>query len=658
MLPCSYQVTSQENVVEQCVDNKLLVERDNQGKIDVTSTNSITKAVMDGSKCLRHVIVSNIKDKCIDLKNCIRQQSTPMGFLPITNLKRLNIASSLKPNVIVQDRDFDPVAVHKVVRATGKFNFEGAKVQLPSKINFPLLEYLAKDYWDYQLPYFLKFGFPLDFNPVNDKNLVSAEENHSSATKFPEHVKKYIEIEKEHKAIFGPFTLPPYGESTHVSPFMSRDKPDSENRRIIIDLSWPAEASVNYFTKGNFYLGTVYKLQYPTVDNITESLLRLGSEAVIYKIDLSRAFRQLRIDPCDYHLLTLKWGSHFFADTFCPFGHRSGSMMCSRLSDFFRYIMFNHGFVVYTYVDDILGIGTEPKASEGFQFLLQTLNDLGFPISKSKLVAPTTRCNCLGIMVDAKERTLSIPHHKLKEILSKCERVSQSHVITVKQLQSVIGSLMFIYKCVKPSRYFVNRLLENLRSANATKIVVNEDIRKDIAWFIKFLPVFNNSTTYDHKDIAWAQSLAIDACLQGVGGVWDENVYTCVLPEVMRQDDTLNITHFEMVNIIIALKLWGQQWANKKVLLKTDNMAVAHICTNGYTRDMVLATYVRNMWLLTAKYDIELVVQHVEGKNNVIADVLSRWNGSESNYKVLNIHVKNPKWHRVQEEWFQMDYCI
>ena len=154
MLPCSYQVTSQENVVEQCVDNQLVVERDNQGKIDVTSTNSITKAVMDGSKCLRHVIVSNIKDKCIDLKNCIRQQSTPMGFLPITNLKRLNIASSLKPNVIVQDRDFDPVAVHKVVRATGKFNFEGAKVQLPSKINFPLLEYLAKDYWDYQLPYF------------------------------------------------------------------------------------------------------------------------------------------------------------------------------------------------------------------------------------------------------------------------------------------------------------------------------------------------------------------------------------------------------------------------------------------------------------------------------------------------------------------------
>ena len=90
---------------------------------------------------------------------------------------------------------------------------------------------------------------------------------------------------------------------------MSREKPDSDNRRTIIELSRPIEASVNNFTKVNVYLNTVYKLQYLRVDNITETLLRLGSEAVIYKIDLLRTFRQLRIDPHDYNLLTLKWGS-------------------------------------------------------------------------------------------------------------------------------------------------------------------------------------------------------------------------------------------------------------------------------------------------------------------------------------------------------------
>ena len=72
-------------------------------------------------------------------------------------------------------------------------------------------------------------------------------------------------------------------------------------------------------------------------------------------------------------------------------------------------------------------------------------------------------------------------------------------------------------------------------------------------------------------------------------------------------------------------------------------MAVVQICINGYTRDMILATYVRNLWLITAKYDIELVVIHIDSTNNVVADVLSRWKGSNNDYSVLEQHVKTPK---------------
>ena len=160
--------------------------------------------------------------------------------------------------------------------------------------------------------------------------------------------------------------------------------------------------------------------------------------------------------------------------------------------------MFKQSYIVYTYVDDILGLGIEPQAHEAFRYLLGILKDLEFPISQSKLVAPTTRCNCLGIMVDTKECILSIPHQKLKEMLAKCERTIRSTVITVRDLQSVIGSLMFIYKCVRPSRFFVNPLLNTLRSANTPNIQVSADVRKDISWFIKFLPVFNGSTVELH----------------------------------------------------------------------------------------------------------------------------------------------------------------
>ena len=86
-------------------------------------------------------------------------------------------------------------------------------------------------------------------------------------------------------------------------------------------------------------MDTIYKLQYPTVDNITEKLKQIGTHAVLYKTDLSRAFRQLRIDPSDFNLLCLQWKGSYYSDQYCPFGHRSGSMGMTQLTDFFRFLM-------------------------------------------------------------------------------------------------------------------------------------------------------------------------------------------------------------------------------------------------------------------------------------------------------------------------------
>ena len=111
---------------------------------------------------------------------------------------------------------------------------------------------------------------------------------------------KYLDTEIQYKAISGHYDSPPFGPSSHFSPFMSRPKNDSEFRRIIIDLSWPLQGSINYFTENNCYLDTIFKLQYPTVDSVTEYLRKLGKGAYIYKIHLSRAFRQIPVDPHDY----------------------------------------------------------------------------------------------------------------------------------------------------------------------------------------------------------------------------------------------------------------------------------------------------------------------------------------------------------------------
>ena len=136
----------------------------------------------------------------------------------------------------------------------------------------------------------MKFGFPLDFPKEKENQLQASKENHASAMQYKRHIDAYLDTEKKLKAITGPYKDPPYGTTAQISPFMTREKSNSSKCRVIIDLSWPAQASINYFTVLNMYLGTAYKLQYPTVVDITEALLEIKTSPNMFKIDLSRAF--------------------------------------------------------------------------------------------------------------------------------------------------------------------------------------------------------------------------------------------------------------------------------------------------------------------------------------------------------------------------------
>ena len=169
---------------------------------------------------------------------------------------------------------------------------------------------------------------------------------------------------------------------------------------MIIDLSWPENISVNCFTSGIEYVGTAYKLHYPSIDSFTERLIQLGKGALIHKIDLSRAFRQLKVDPCDYPLLCLEWQNQYYVDASYAFGHRTGSMGCSRLSDFLRYLHEKQGFYIMSYIDDLLWAELPSKAGNSFKYMVELLKELNIPISESKLTAPTTVITCLGIEVN------------------------------------------------------------------------------------------------------------------------------------------------------------------------------------------------------------------------------------------------------------------
>ena len=71
-----------------------------------------------------------------------------------------------------------------------------------------------------------------------------------------------------------------------------------------------------------------------------------------------------------------------------------------------------------------------------------------------------------------------------------------------------------------------------------------------------------------------------------------------------------------MVNVFIALNLWKSELKGRNVIIYCNNMAVVSTLTSGSSWDEFLGTIARNVWLITASYDIELLILQVPGKDN------------------------------------------
>ena len=265
---------------------------------------------------------------------------------------------------------------------------------------------------------------------------------------------------------------------------------------------------------------------------------------------------------------------------------------------------------------------------------------------------PTRRLTALGIEIDINENTISITEDKLQSIYEECVRVNNSKYLSRRSFQSLLGKLLYIQKCVKPSHVFVNRILALFReNSHSKKIYLTPDFYKDIHWFLTFLPSYNGISFIKKNAVDPEQALYLDASLTGMGAVWQTCVYATPIQNLGGLE--LKIVHLEMLNIVIALRTWGTLWCHSAISIHCDNLGVVK---TGKTKDPFLALCIRNIWLLAAHYDIDLQIHHIPGCFNVIADSLSRiYSSSPVNHSILRELEDHYVWECIPSTYFDLD---
>ena len=239
----------------------------------------------------------------------------------------------------------------------------------------------------------------------------------------------------------------------------------------------------------------------------------------------------------------------------------------------------HRGVQALMYLDDIVIISpNREKGLTDFEAARNLLKDLGLPEAADKAQEPSTRVKWLGINIDTVEMSLSVPEEKLKYILVQVSKWSKARSMTKKQLQSILGQLLHIAKCVQPARLFVARLHEALRSIKGKYINVNASMRADFRWFVEFAQQWNGRAYI--PDPEPVKDIYVDACLTGIGATDGRAAYAGQVAPL--QDGANNITELEIINVVVAIHtLLSQEDRATHVRIHCDNMEAVQVLQSG-----------------------------------------------------------------------------
>ena len=86
---------------------------------------------------------------------------------------------------------------------------------------------------------------------------------------------------------------------------MTGPKKNSDNHRVIIDLSFPLGKSMNSGIVKDFNQGSQFSFSLPSVSTLTDQMTKSGVGSWLWSADLSRVYRQLRVRPLSTPLLAI-----------------------------------------------------------------------------------------------------------------------------------------------------------------------------------------------------------------------------------------------------------------------------------------------------------------------------------------------------------------
>ena len=463
-------------------------------------------------------------------------------------------------------------------------------------------------------------GFRIGFNCHHQCSPATANLSSQVPQIILEHLQKEVDLGR---MLSYPIGSEPSG--LQISPIGAIPKKNRPGKwRLITDLSSPLGASVNEGISKEHS-----SITYTSIDHLSSLVVADGRGTLLVKADIKEAYRMVPVHPNDQPLLGILWKDTVYIDKMLPFGLRSAPMIFSAIADALQWILIQQGIpTLLHYLDDFILIANSSSMAERQkQTLISTCEILGVPLEPSKLKGPTTCLTFLGIEIDTVAMQVRLPKDKLRNLQKELSQVLTKKAITKRALQSITGLLQFATKVFRPGRPFLRRLyaLQEVGSHPTHHIRLNNMARADILWWHLFAEKWNGiSMLWDiHKHSPDTSVFSDASGSWGCGALWQLNWFN--LPWSARLQDC-SIAVKELIPVVIAAAIYGSRWKGKIIQFVVDNMAVVEVLNRSYCSDNHLMHLIRLLVFLASYHSFWFMAKHIAGKENTLADALSRNN--------------------------------
>lgn len=479
--------------------------------------------------------------------------------------------------------------------------------------------------WESNLPAgdphrdFIIEGVREGFHIVNTQQVIPAVlSNYKSATNPLIH--DMVEAQIGEEIANGRYVVPSQPPIL-ISAIGAIPKRDSDKVRLIHDCSRPSGAALNDFAYSSHF----------TYQSVADAVAMIKPDSYLAKIDLSNAYRSVRIHPSNYVATGLQWtftGDNqptALVDTRLPFGARKSPEIFNHLSQAVCRIMKGKGYgKIIAYLDDFLVIGdTYRECYEAKSVLFKLLRELGFAINYNKLEGPTRKLVFLGILLDTERQVLELSKSKISQVQQSIASVSQKVKVTKRELQSLCGKLNWCCQVIYGGRPHLRRIINRMNSLQRPwhRTRITQEVRLDLCFWQGFMAVFNGITPM--VDNRPGTAISTDACNVAAGAVFgDKWVYTPW--SSWPGTEELHINHKETLAVLPAATLWAPWWRDRKVYIHMDNQAAVGIINKGTCRHPLVMASLRRLFWLSAIYNFRVKAVYYPGVFNRAADNISR----------------------------------